>query len=201
MAARNREPSLNRLVRFARGRRFDRNPLRRATDRLETAVLALLVIAFLAGTPFAAFATGAWIHGMARGTQLAQEHSRWQVMAVVLAVTPPSPGTVGLGWQALARWRAPDGREATTEIPVPSGTAAGTRLPVWSDRGGDFTLAPLADSQVTAQTASGVALGVIMSASVIAIAAALALRALGKRRMEDWDADWAATEPRWTTRT
>jgi hypothetical protein len=60
------EPVFARLRRSIRRWRFDRNPLRRTTDRAETAVHAVLVIAFLAGAPFAALATGAWAHGLAQ---------------------------------------------------------------------------------------------------------------------------------------
>src|SRR6201992_834811 len=105
MNATKLKPRVTRLGRFVRRWRFDRNPLRRATDRVETAVLAVLVAAFLIGAPAAALATGAWMHGMAQRAQLAQEASRSQVTAVVLAVTPPTPGGgEELAWQAQARW-------------------------------------------------------------------------------------------------
>src|SRR5581483_112296 len=106
------------------------------TDRVETAVLALLVAVFLIGTPFAALATGAWLHGTARQEQLAEKASRHQVTAVVLTVTAPPAGRLSL--QAQARWKAPDGREVTRQVPVPSGMAAGGRLALWTDRAGDL---------------------------------------------------------------
>lgn len=196
----SREPVFARLRRFVRRWRFDRNPLRRATDRTETAVLALLVIAFLAGAPFAALATGAWAHGLAQRAQLAQEAARRQVTAVVLAVTAPSAGGEELAWQVQARWRAPDGRDVTDEIPVPSGTEVGGTLQVWTDRNGDFTTAPLLDSQVAGQTVLGEALGVTAAAVVLTVAGVLTRRSLNKRRMAAWDADWHATGPHWTTR-
>jgi hypothetical protein len=199
MDARNPEPGFGRLGRFVRRWRFDRNPLRRAADRVETTVLILLVVTFLIGAPFAALATGAWVHGTAQRVQLAQQGSRWQVTAVVLAVTESAEGE-SLLWQAQARWRAPDGREVTHQIPVPSGTLAGEKLQVWTDRTGDFTTAPLLDSEVADQTTSGEVLGVGASAAVLTLVGALALRALNKRRMAAWDADWHATGPRWTTR-
>jgi hypothetical protein len=71
-----RKPGVTRLGRFVRGLRFDRNPLRRTTDRVETSVLALLVAVFLLGMPFAALAAGTWIHGTAQLAQLTQEASR-----------------------------------------------------------------------------------------------------------------------------
>ena len=137
---------------------------------------------------------------MARQAQLTQEASRRQVTAVVLTVAAPTADGEQLAWQAQARWRAPDGQEVTHEVPVPSGTTVGGKLQVWTDRTGDFTTAPLLDSQVADQTTSGEALGVIAAASVLTLAGALALWTLNKRRMAAWDADWHATGPRWTTR-
>jgi hypothetical protein len=200
MSARKRQPDATRLSRFVRGQRLDRNPLRRGTDRAQTIVLTVLVILLLAGGPFAALAAGSWTHAMAGRTQLAQEASRRQVTAVVVSVAPPSAGDWGLTWQAKARWRAPDGREVTDEIPVPSSTAVGATLPVWTDLSGGFTTAPLLDSQVAGQVVTGEILGVISLAGVLAVAGALILSWINKRRMANWDADWRATGPRWTAR-
>jgi hypothetical protein len=186
------------LSRFVRGRRLDRNPLRRATDRIETVVLAVLMSAFLAGAPFAALGAGAWIHGLAQRTQLSQEASRFPVQAVVLTVTPSASLGEYVG-QAAARWRAPDGREVTGHLSVPSGTAAGQTLELWTDRAGDITSAPLTDAQVADQADFAVALGVVAAAGVLTLAGELARWALNRRRMADWDADWHATGPRWTT--
>ena len=200
MSARKPKPGVTWLGRFARRWRFDRNPLRRASDRVETVVLALLVTAFLVGAPFAVLATGSWVHGMTRQAQLAQVASRHQVTAVVLAVATPAVGGGALIWQAQARWRAPDGQEVTHEVPVPLGTKVGGKLQLWTDLTGESTGAPLLDSQVAGQTAAGEALGVIASAGVLTLAGASALWAINKRRMAAWDADWHATGPRWTTR-
>ncbi len=163
-------------------------------------MLAVLVAAFLAGTPFAALATGAWVHGMARQTQLAQEASRRQVTAVVLSITAPGAGNGDLVWHAQARWRAPSGQQVTHDVPVPSGTVVGGKLQVWTDLSGNSTTAPLADSQVAGQAAAGEALGVVVLAGVLALACWLVRWTLNKHRIAAWDADWQATGPRWTTR-
>ena len=84
MGSKERKPRATLTGRFVRGRRFDRNPLRRAADRAETIVLALLLVAFLVGAPLAALASGAWAHAMAQRAELAQAASRRQVTAVVL---------------------------------------------------------------------------------------------------------------------
>ena len=60
MGSKERRPRTTPAGRFVRGRRFDRNPLRRPADRAETIVLALLLVAFLIGAPLAALASGSW---------------------------------------------------------------------------------------------------------------------------------------------
>lgn len=191
---------VTRIGRFVRGRRFDRNPLRRASDRIETAVLAVLVLAFLVGAPFAVTATGAWVHGMAQRAEVSQQASRSQVQAVVLTVTAQLGGEDRVSDEAQARWRAPDGREVTGEVSVPAGTKVGQQVPVWTDQAGDLTTAPLADSQVGDQTVLGEILSVIALVGVLALIGELACWVLNRRRMADWDADWHATGPRWSTR-
>jgi hypothetical protein len=200
MTSRKVKPGVSRLGRFVRRWRFDRNPLRRATDRAETAVLTVLVAAFLIGAPIAALAAGAWAHGMAQRAQLTQEASQRQVTAVVLAVAASPAGGGAVIRQAQARWRAPDGREVTHEVPVLPGTVVGGTLQVWTDRAGDLTAAPLLDSQVAGQTTTGEVLGVFASAGALTLAGGLARRSLNKRRIAAWEADWHATGPRWTTR-
>jgi len=199
MGGRRPGPQVTRLGRFVQGRRFDRNPLRRATDRVETAVLTVLLLAFLAGAPFVALAAGAWAHGMAARAEFAQQAARREVTAVVLSVTPP-PAASGFAWEAQARWKAPDGRTVTGEVPVPFGTVAGGTLQVWTDLNGDLSTAPLVDSQVTDQTIFAEVLGVFSTAAVLTLAGALVSRSLNRRRMTAWDADWQATGPRWTSR-
>ena len=61
--------------RFVRGMRFDRNPLRRATDRAESVVLILLAVLFLVGAPLSALAAGGAMHAVAQRAELAQRAS------------------------------------------------------------------------------------------------------------------------------
>jgi len=190
---------VTRLGRFVRGRRFDRNPLRRPTDRIETVVLAVLVIAFLAGAPLAALAAGGWVHATVQRTQRAEQASRFPAQALVLKVdTLSSPGS--FVDDGLARWRAPDGRVVTSLVPVPSGATVGQRIPLWTDRAGTPTTAPLSGPQVTGQTLLGGAIGVLAVAGLVPLAGELARLVLSRRRMAAWAADWRATAPRWTTR-
>ena len=203
MGSSRRKVRTSRLGRFVRGRRPDRNPLRRASDRAETAILAVLAITFLAAAPFTAQASAAWAHASARQAQLSEQASRHQVPAVVLKTdssVQSSGGYAALLTQARARWTAPDGRVVTGEIPVSLGTTAGTTVRVWTTSDGQLADPPVQDSQVTGTTGFAGALGVIALGVLLGITGMVARRALDKRRMAGWDAEWRATGPRWTTR-
>jgi hypothetical protein len=200
MSSGTRKPRVSRLGRFARGRRPDRNPLRRGSDRVETAVLAVLIIAFVAAAPFTAQATGAWVHAIAHRVQVTQQASWHQVTAVLLNAAPAVSGKTGFLPQVQARWTAPDGKTVTGQVSVQPGTRAGTTVPVWTTRDGQLTDPPLQDSQIADQVVSAEIAGVLVLAVTLAVTGLLARRALDKRRMAAWDADWRTTEPRWTTR-
>lgn len=203
MGTGQRNIGVSRLGRFARGRRPDRNPLRRASDLVETAVLVVLIIAFIAAAPFVAKAGAAWAHALARDAQLSQEASLHQVPALVLKVTPGVQGGGGyaaLQAQAQARWTAPDGKVVTGEIPVPPTTAAGATVPLWITSDGTLADPPLQDSQIAGDTALAGTVSVIALAVLLTATGMLARRELDKRRIAAWDAEWRATGPRWTTR-
>lgn len=199
MGARRHSVRDTRLGRFMRGRRPDRNPLRRSTDRLETAVLAVVVIAFLVGAPFTALASGEW--ALANGHQTERtEQATWHLVpARVLKLT--SQGGAGYGAQldAQARWTATDGKVVTGETPVPFGTAPGATVRVWITNDGQLTDAPMQDVQVTTQAYFAGTFSVVGLAVLLASTGMLARRVLDKRRMAAWDAEWRATGPRWTT--
>jgi hypothetical protein len=200
MGTKRHNDRVTRLGRFVRGRRPDRNPLRRASDRAETAVLALLVITFLAAAPFAAQASGGWAHAMARHAQVTEQASWRQVPARVLSVSSGGSEYADPAAEAQARWTAPDGKVISGEIPVPFDTVAGATVQEWVTSDGQLTDAPMQDSQVSGSTYFAAVFGVITLATLLIISGMLARRALDKRRMAAWDTEWRATGPRWTTR-
>src|SRR5215469_7643852 len=105
------EPACGWLGRLLRGRRFDRNPLRRTSDRAETAILAGALIALLAGGPFAALAGGNFAHNLALATQQRQQATERQVTVVTVeSPTPPKQlSRLATYPGVLARWTAPNG--------------------------------------------------------------------------------------------
>jgi hypothetical protein len=201
MGGRKRMPRVTLLGRIVRGRRFDRNPLRRASDRAETVVLALLTLAFVVAAPLAALACGGWAHATAHRAELAQAASRRLVTVVVLA-KPAAPALAAGDWgtTAPARWTAPDGTVVKGEVPVPYGTQAGDKFSLWSTKDGHLTGQPMNDSQAASLVIVAEVGGVAGVAVALASIGGLARWSFNRRRMAAWDVDWQSTGPRWTTR-
>ena len=189
MGSRQQNVRVTRLGRFVRGRRPDRNPLRRASDRLETAVLALLVITFLIAAPFAALAVGSWTLARAQQAQFAEQASSYHVPAQVLRLDAPSSGAYG-DPGAQARWTAHNGTVITGDITAPLGTATGSTQQLWTTADGQVTNPPLEDSQVTGQAYFAEAYTVFTLAVLLTITGLVTRWTLDKRRMAAWDAEW-----------
>lgn len=187
------------LGRLLRGRRFDRNALRRGSDRAETVVLDVLLAAFLAGAPFAAHAAGSWTYAASTREAQAQQTSLRQVPATLLHAAQPWNMTA-YGSEAQARWRAPDGQVRTGQVMVPSGAAAGSTVVIWTDQTGQLTDPPLLHSQVTGRMYLSEALAVVALATVLITVGAAARWALDRRRLAAWDAEWLSAGPRWSPR-
>ena len=193
------KPRSTWLSRLLRGRRPDRNPLRRGSDRAETAILGVLLAAFLAGAPFVAHVAGSWTYATAAREAQLQQAATYQVPATLLQTA--LPWNVGAyGGEANARWKAPDGQVRTGQIFVPGGSAAGSTVMVWTNRAGQLTDSPLMHTQVVGRAAMSRVLAVAALAVTLIVLGMLARRALDKRRLTAWDAEWLATGPRWSPR-
>jgi hypothetical protein len=177
----------------------DRNPLRRAADRAEFAVAALLLAAFLAGVPLTALAAAHWAAASGLRTERAQ--AGWhQVAAVLLRDAPASVGSQSFSvpWpQVPAQWASPAGPRTGT-VGAPPGATVGSTVEIWTDRSGGLTGTPI--------TAADVADRVLLAALTAPVALSVLLLVLWAyagifldwRRMAAWDADWAVTGPQWT---
>ena len=200
MGSKERRPKATLAGSFVRGRRLDRNPLRRASDRAETIGLALLLVTCLVAAPLAALAAGAWAHAIAHRAELAQTATRRQDTAVVLTAAGVAVGSWDPVSVVQARWTAPDGTVMKGELPVPAGTSTGATVRIWVTRDGQLTSHPISESQVAHATDLGEVAGAASVALLLALVGVLARRSLDKRRMAAWEADWQSTGPRWTTR-
>jgi hypothetical protein len=185
--------------RAVRGVWPDRNPLRRTLDRVEAAIVAGLAIVFLAGAPAAAV-TAAHLAATI-GARTAQAQRSWHRLPAVLLADVPSSGYGRYGPVARASWAAPGGRARTGTVSAPPGARAGSTVPVWVDAGGQLAKAPpLRRAQVNEQAALAAAAASVVLGYLLSCAGLLACGLLALRRLAAWDADWRATEPRWTRR-
>lgn len=191
--------SLAHTARVIRGLWPDRNPLRRAHDRVEAVVVGVLVVVFLAGAPLAILTAGRIAYSLGSRTAHAQQIAWHRVSAVLLTAAPPSPYHSSQS-NVQARWAAPDGTWRTGAVPAPRGASAGSTVMVWVDPAGRPTSHPLHRSQVWGLVAAADVLTFVFASFILLCAGRLARYVLDRRRLAAWDADWRATEPHWTGR-
>lgn len=189
----------NWLVRFARGIRPDRNPLRRGSDRLETLLLAGSIVTVAVGAPFAVSAAAEASHAAAVRAQAVERTTRHEVKGVLLQQATDSGDGYTADSQVLAQatWRAPDGSPRTGQVMAASGAPKGSPILIWTDSSGHLTGPPLTESQIAGQAdlaAAAAAGGLVV---LVLCESVIIRRLLERRRIAAWDADWAVTEPMW----
>jgi hypothetical protein len=190
-------PHVMRRGRLWRGLWPDHNPLRRTCDRVEAAIVAGLLVAFLIGAPLLALAAGRWAYG----TSLRAERAERPVPAVLLSDAPAQ----AVCWcavvepRAWAMWTAPDGVERRGWVPVPAGDRAGSTVTVWVGASGEPVASPLTNSELLSRAVLAAVAGPVTMGFFLLCGGMLARRALDRRRLAAWDAEWRTIGPRWTT--
>ncbi|MFJ3718530.1 hypothetical protein [Streptomyces sp. NPDC090057] len=179
--------------------RWRRNPLRRRTDVLEAwFLLAVWALVVVGGTLVGLVTAQAAGQSFDR-----QRTERTQVRAVLLTDAPRTAvaGTGGDLTSARVRWTAPDGTRHSDSTLVPGGLRAGSTAEIWLDAWGRPSSAPLTSGEASAESAL---LGV--SAALALTGAAFGVRCAGRwwldrRRIQEWDREWALLGPRWGHKT
>jgi hypothetical protein len=184
---------------------FDRNEMRRSTDRIQAILRAFLLAVFLVGGPVAAVwvCHGVDVAGLRAGR--AQAAAWHRVPAVVLHVTVIAavwrhPAETGGPARLSVRWTAPDGSLRTGEIGSGLDAEPGGIVTVWTNASGQLGHAPLThadivDHVIGAAVATPLALALLLC--VIWRATSLAF---DRHRLARWEADWLAVEPQWSRR-
>ncbi|MDH6547000.1 hypothetical protein M2162_001097 [Streptomyces sp. SAI-041] len=175
--------------------RWRRNPLRRRSDRVETwIVLATWIVAL----------AGGWLAGQAAGVAMedglaARRAALHAVSATLVENADGTPALTGDGAgdtvRAKVRWTAPDGSTRTGVARVGLGGTTGSAVTVWIDRRGDLARTPLTPAEARLQSALT---GVLVAAGTGAVAFGcgwLARLRLDRRRMRDWESEWARVAP------
>jgi hypothetical protein len=181
---------------------FDRNPLRRRTDRIEALIRLVTVILLMVAVPIAAIVAGREADQLALRQAHAQQAAEHEVTAVLLqraqATGVPDPYTSVQLTYVLARWQPPGQPPRSGQVLAPAGAPAGTTVAVWIDASGAVASPPpdhreiAGDVCIAAVIASMVAILLLLESNV------LARRVLDRRRMNEWDAEWRVTGPLWS---
>jgi hypothetical protein len=179
-----------RLVRLLRP-----NALRRPSDRVELALVALLLAAFLATVIVAPF-----LSVRIDQSQSAAAQHLHPAVAVLSGGGPYGNGLAGNGW-ATARWQTPDGQQrigtlTTLTAPAIWNASPGTRVQVWLSSSGSPAIPPPGPGTTLFTTVS-----IVMLAGITLLICYWLCRViLDRRRLAAWESGWARVGPRWTTR-
>jgi hypothetical protein len=151
-------------------------------DRTENAVFTGLMGAFLAGSPFVAYAAGRWADAALSRQARLQRNALFQVPATLLGEAPLRTGSgTGAAQPAPAQWRAPDGRLRTGPVSAPSGAAAGSTVTVWVNQAGDLADPPMRQPEIAGRTELAQGLAAAGFAVALAAIGGLARKSLEKR--------------------
>jgi hypothetical protein len=190
------------LARLARWLGFDRNPLRRGTDRVEGALRLVMIIVVVAVVPATAVAAGRWTEHYVLHEAQAQQAVEHQVTAVLLR-DAPAIGTPDLytseqtDW-VPARWQPPGQPPRTGEVLAVAGAHKGSTMRTWIDASGAVTDPPL-DHRVIAGDVWMVVTAILLVLGLLLLGAAgLARRMLDRRRLRAWEAEWRTSGPLWS---
>jgi len=170
---------------------WERNSLRRGTDRLEAWLNAvLLVLLVLIGGALAGYTGRAAYRDQARAAAWDRAH-RFEVWAVLLDKPSAPQGT------ARGRWKAPDGTARTGPVATGETGGIGTWVPIWVDEKGAVAAAPPRRDPAS-QAAGVVAATLGLVATALGAVWLLCRRLLDRRRLRSWQAEWVDVGPRWS---
>jgi hypothetical protein len=193
-----------RLACCARRLGFDRNPLRRRTDRVEAAIRLATMILLLVAVPLAAIAVGRQADHLALRQAHAQQAAEHEVTAVLLqraqATGVPDPYTSIQMTYVLARWQPPSGPPRSGQVLALAGAPAGSTVPVWIDASGAVVGPPPDHRDIAGDVTVAVVVTCVVAGLLLLESNALAWRVLDRRRLKAWDAEWRATGPLWSGR-
>jgi hypothetical protein len=191
-----------RLARLARRLGFDRNPLRRGTDRVEAALRLVMILLAVVAVPAAAVAAGRWADHYALHRAQVQRVLNHQVTAVLLEDAPatgvPDPYTsIQTAW-VPARWQPAGQPSRTGQVLAVIGARKGSPVQTWVDQSGAVTDPPLERRVIVGDVWLAVMATCLMSLLVLLAAGVLVRRVLDGRRLRAWEAEWRANGPLWS---
>jgi len=191
--------------RIARRIGFDRNPLRRRTDRVETWITVALTTAALLLGPFIVWRAGLAAYKSTVSSSARDRHQQRFRVSATLSVDAAdylkTDDSVRVRQDvAPARWTAPDGTPRTgTIIPPATGAVAGSAVLIWTDAHGNVVSPPVRRDPTESAVLAGFAAALVLVTLVACLRLAVRSR-LNKRRLATWQTEWSLIEPRWSGR-
>jgi hypothetical protein len=165
-------------------RLVSRNPLVRASDRVEAAAVLLVVVVALLAAPIAG-AAGTSIYDILSHRFAAIASTRQEVPATVTHDSTLAPKTYEKPFLTAVRWDF-HGAVHTDEVRTDQ-MKAGQKLRIWVDTAGDRTVKPLTNENAATEAVVS-AFGLWFAAAGIASVAWMVLRLrLNRSRYADWD--------------
>ncbi|QOV33766.1 hypothetical protein IM697_26650 [Streptomyces ferrugineus] len=187
-----------------RGWRLRPSPLRRRSDVVETwTVLGVAVLLFVVA-PLVGVIAAWWAHDDARAAVREQRAERRHVRAEVVGGTSGGVPLAHGGRQpyalATVRWTDPENGTRTASARVPAGARTGDTVRVWLDSEGRSVAPPPDGTAVWQHT---VTIGVCATGGAVAVILlghSCVRHTAMRRRLAEWEQEWARTEPEWTGR-
>ncbi|MDX3193727.1 hypothetical protein PV458_35445 [Streptomyces sp. MN03-5084-2B] len=181
-----------------------RGPLVRPSDRLQAALLALVVLLSLAAAAGAVlFGMGEYSAAVAESRE--QTATRYTVTAVLLA-DGPAPAAAGRGGTPFdsaptqAAWRTRDGQRREGKIEAAAGTVAGHEVKIWVDETGAPTERPLTRAAALIGAPLGAATLWAAAVSMLVFLYRGTVYALNRHRLAAWEREWAVRQAGTTRR-
>ncbi|MDH6246980.1 hypothetical protein M2432_004643 [Mycobacterium sp. OTB74] len=167
---------------------FSRNPLVRASDRLEAIVkLIAAILAVLAIAPAAAFGTA--VHDQQVQLALRQVAEWHNVPAQAVANSVIQSRVAADAFRSNVRWMV-SGRTYTGSIEGPTDLKTGDWTTVWVDKRGDITEPPMTREQIaTAAFGAAAALWLGVVGGLLSLVGILHRR-LDRSRYAGWSNEW-----------
>jgi hypothetical protein len=182
---------------------WDRNPIRRSVDRLQTITTAVLLLLLTVVAPLTGWLMASHAYGDGQRAEHRERAAYRLVPATVIRIAEVRATGAGRFIAETVRLRWPDGRGGTREgsTELRRRARAGAGLPVWINAGGALTHPPRAHGQTRSDTVWAGIAGVTGVAAPGIVIYLMTRRRLDRRRYGQWESDWATTAPLWTRRT
>lgn len=181
-------------------------PLKRRSDRIQVFGRVVVVLSFFLA-PLLAVAVVNSTTTRLEAVAATEAAELTLTEAVLLEDAPRPPRATGdFGDSSLptvkarAMWSVPGGITREGLVRVEPRAPAGTAVPVWVDRDGDLSAAPLDRADIAGTGAAmGAAVLVAVPMAAWGLYALLCL-VLDRARSRRWERDWAAVAPEWKSR-